>query len=129
MNLSKNFILKEFTATNTGLDNTPTPEVIANLQQLCVSVLQPLRDKYGKSITINSGYRCSAVNKAVGGAANSQHLTGEAVDITAGSKEENKKLFTILEKMNFDQLIDEKNMTWVHVSYKSHGNRNQKLKL
>ena len=67
----------------------------------------------------------------VGGKASSQHLKGEAADITAGSREENRKLFEyIRENLPFDQLIDEKNFSWVHVSYKRDGNnRKQILKL
>lgn len=129
MQLSKNFSLAELTATNTGLDNTPTKEVTNRLRTLAERVLQPARERYGKPITVNSGYRSPSVNKRVGGAATSQHLTGQAADITTGSKEENRKLFAILEAMDFDQLIDERNMSWIHVSYKPTGNRHQKLKL
>lgn len=129
MQLTTNFSLAELTATNTRVDNTPPQEVIHHLIALAEKVLQPARERYGKPITINSGYRSPAVNARVGGASSSQHLTGQAADITAGSKEENRKLFAILETMDFDQLIDEKGLTWIHVSYKTTGNRRQKLKL
>ena len=94
-------------------------------------MLDPLREWYGKPIAVNSGYRCPQLNRLVGGAASSQHLKGEAADITAGSREENRKLFEyIRENLPFDQLIDEKNFSWVHVSYKRDGNnRKQTLKL
>lgn len=129
MQLTKNFTLNELTATSTGIYNTPSQDVINSLLALTGNVLQPARERYGKAITVNSGYRSPAVNKRVGGAVSSQHMTGQAVDITAGSKEENRKLFAILEAMDYDQLIDEKDMSWIHVSYKTGGNRRQKLKL
>ncbi len=129
MKLSKNFSLAELCATSTGVKNVPTQDVTDNLTNLVKNVLQPLRDLYGKPITVNSGYRCEALNKRVGGARTSQHMTGQAVDITTGTKEGNRKLFAILEGMEFDQLIDEKDMSWIHVSFKPSPNRNQKLKL
>jgi hypothetical protein len=61
MNLSANFTLKELTksdtATRLGLDNTPDDEALENLKTLCEKVLQPVRDHFGKSVTVNSGYR------------------------------------------------------------------------
>lgn len=128
MQLTKNFSLAELTATSTGIDNSPSKDVINSLLALAGNVLQPARERYGKAITVNSGYRSPAVNRRVGGAASSQHMTGQAADITTGSKEENRKLFAILETMDYDQLIDEKDMSWIHVSYKPTGNRRQKLK-
>ena len=129
MRLSKNFTLSELCATSTGVENTPTQEAIDNLTNLVAKTLQPLRDTYGKPITINSGYRCEALNKRVGGAKSSQHMTGQAADITTGTKQGNRELFAILEGMEFDQLIDEKSMSWIHISLKAEGNRNEKLKL
>lgn len=118
------------TATAKGIDNTPTKDIEDKLQKLVDNVLDPLREWHGKPIIVNSGYRCEALNKAVGGASNSQHKYGEAADITAGSKEENKKLFEyIKDNLPFDQLIDESNFTWVHVSYKENRLRKQVLKL
>lgn len=126
----KHFTLAELTHTNTGLPNEPTPEVIANLEYLVDNVLDPLREIYGKSITVNCGYRSPAVNAKVGGVSNSQHLKGEAADITAGSKLENAVLFELIrQRGKFDQLINEKDFTWVHVSYTKGKNRNQTLKL
>ena len=117
MNLTKNFTLKELTKTSVGLPNNPSDVEVERLRLLCEKVLQPLRDIYGHAIIVNSGYRSPAVNKAVGGVPSSQHAKGEAADITAGSRERNKRLFEILKTMDFDQLIDEKNYTWIHVSY------------
>ena len=125
MRLTDNFTLKELTKTNTGLPNLITDLEIDNLTRLCQKVLQPLRDIYGKPIIVNSGYRSERVNKAVGGVPTSQHRKGEAADITAGSKEENKKLFDILKTMEFDQLITY-DYRFLHVSYTIRKpNRNQ----
>lgn len=95
------------------------------------NVLDPLREWYGKPIVVNSGYRCPALNKAVGGATTSQHMSGQAADIDTGDRQQNKLLFEYIRKnLPFDQLIDESNFAWVHVSYRADGrNRNQVLKL
>ena len=112
--------IKSSTATAKRIDNTPNQTVIDSLTKLIEAVLDPLREWYGKPIRVNSGYRCKALNKAVGSKAkNSQHLYGEAADITAGSKEENEKLFNyIKDNLEFDQLINESDFSWVHVSYR-----------
>lgn len=120
------FKLIEFTASATarelGIDNTPTKDAIENIEALVSKVLDPLREAYGDEITVNSGYRCEVLNEAVGGRRNSQHKKGEAADITVGSKEGNKWLFNyIRDNLPFDQLIDEYNYSWVHVSVKADG--------
>lgn len=130
----KYFTIKELTKSLTadvkGIDNTPTPEIERNLTMLVDNVLDPLREIYGKPITVNSGYRCPKVNKAVGGSATSDHVKGFAADITGGSKEENERLFNIIKhNFHFSQLIDEKNFSWVHVSYNPNNLKNQTLKL
>ena len=131
MNLSKNFTLAELTKTSSKLNNTPSGDEICSLRVLCLKVLQPTRDKYGKPITVNSGFRSKAVNDAVGGARASQHVLGEAADITAGSKAENRKLFEIIKAGgDWDQLINEYNYSWIHVSYTiRRPNRKQILKI
>lgn len=119
----KHFTIKELTASATAqrldIDNTPTAEAVANLQQLVANVLDPLREAYGRPIYVNSGYRCPALNRAVGGVPSSQHLTGEAADITAGNNRENRRLLGLIKKMKLpvDQVIDEQDCTWLHVSY------------
>lgn len=118
----KYFTIKELckssTAIQKGIDNTPNSEIVSNLKQLVDQVLDPLRKRYGKPIKVNSGYRCPQLNKAVKGATNSQHMKGLAADITAGSVKENKILFQLVQELNlpFDQLIDEKKFSWIHVS-------------
>lgn len=119
----KYFTIKELckstTAISKNIDNSPNSEITKNLEQLVDNILDPLREKYGKPIKVNSGYRCEALNKAVGGSKTSQHRYGQAADITGGSKSENKKLFELAQelKLPFDQLIDESNFSWVHISY------------
>lgn len=130
----KYFTLKELTrsttATAKGIDNTPTPEVEKNLTLLVENILDPLRLIYGKPITVNSGYRCPELNKAVGGSKTSDHMKGFAADITGASKEENERLFYLIKyNFNFKQLIDEKDFSWVHVSYDPSNLKNQILKL
>lgn len=129
----KYFTFKELTYSNTALlksiDNVPGEQEIKALRALVDNILDPLREWYGKPIRVNSAYRSIALNEAVGGAKSSQHVNGQAADITAGSKAENKRLFDyIKENLPFDQLIDEKNFSWVHVSF-SDRNRRQLLKL
>ena len=129
----KYFSIKELTksetATRLKIDNTPTAEVVDNLTALVDNVLDPLRELYGKPIHISSGYRCPRLNKAVGGVANSQHLTGQAADINQGSHEENRRLFICLEEYcTFDQLLWENGGAWIHVSFRKDGKNRQQVK-
>lgn len=119
------------TADAHNIKNTPPLQETGNLKALAENVLDPLREWYGKPIYVNSGYRNPQLNRLVGGAPSSQHMKGEAADITAGSKAENKKLFDYIKSnLPFDQVIDEKDYSWVHVSFKRDGsNRKQVLKL
>ena len=126
MNLSKNFELTELIYSNAAdsynIENTPGRIELENLKKLCNEILQPIRDKFGKSIYVNSGYRSPKVNRLVGGSSSSQHIKGQASDITVGSKEGNKKLFDMIVQMIEDkeitvgQLIDEKDYKWIHIS-------------
>ena len=130
MKLSKDFILQEFIATKTGLNNQLTSEALANIEFLVKNLLQPLRDAFGKPIRITSGYRSVEVNKAVGGSKTSQHTKGEAVDMVSN---DNKHLFDLIKNnFDFDQLIWEygtdEQPAWVHVSLKKTGNRKQVMR-
>ena len=134
--LTANFSVEEMTSSETavrkGIDNTPSIEVLANLRELCAHVMQPLRNQYGKSISINSGYRSPATNKAIGGSKTSDHCFGNACDFTV-AKEDYHKVFSILRTMNFDQLIWEMGNddapNWIHVSFRSkETNRKQVLR-
>ena len=132
----KYFTIKELCKSNTaikhGIDNTPTPEVEQNLISLIENVLDPLREAWGRPIIVNSGYRSPELNKVIGGVKTSQHMTGQAADIqtVTDSKSDNEKLFKLAQSLNlpFDQLIDESNYSWIHVSY-SNKNRRQILHL
>ena len=96
-----------------------------NVKALVSEVLDPVREKLGMPIVVNSGYRCEKHNKDVGGVRNSQHLRGEAADIHCADNERLKQL--IIENGKFDQLITYP--TFLHVSYKrTGGNRHQRLK-
>jgi zinc D-Ala-D-Ala carboxypeptidase len=134
--LSKNFTLQEYiksqTAVRQGIDNTPSDEHLENAKKLFELVVQPVRDHFGVTV-INSGYRGPALNAAVGGAASSQHCKGEAVDIECPGTPNYDVARWIEDNLDYDQLILEfytpgiPDSGWVHVSYKSEGNRKQSL--
>jgi zinc D-Ala-D-Ala carboxypeptidase len=134
--LSENFSLQEYTksqtATRQGLDNTPNEDHMASAKLLFENVVQKVRDHFGVTV-INSGYRGPALNTAVGGSSNSQHCKGEAVDIECPGTSNYDVAKWIEDNLDFDQLILEfitpgiPDSGWVHVSYKSEGNRKQSL--
>ena len=133
--LMKNFSIDELcqsrTAKERNIPNTPSAGVKMNLEALVDNILDPLREAFGRPITVKSGYRSTLLNDMIGGAKGSQHTRGEAADITGGTKEQNRWLFEYIRRnLPYDQLIDEKNYSWIHVSYKREGtNRQQVLKL
>lgn len=118
----KYFSLAEFihsaTAKRLNIDNTPTFEIVDNLNRLA-GYLDSIREKLGKPILVSSGYRCPVLNKAVGGVANSQHQKGLAADLVCSDM---AKLESVLKETGgFDQLIKEHrkgfpNSFWFHVS-------------
>lgn len=115
MNLSKNFTLLELTKTDTGLLNTPNIIEEDFLKQLCVYVLQPIRDKCGR-IDIGSGYRSKAVNDAVGGVDNSQHKKGQAADISPSQSTLVDVYRWILDNLQFGSCIIYPDRKFIHVS-------------
>ena len=126
MKLSANFSLAEMTksqtATRKGINNKPSTEHIENLIHLAESVLQPVRDHFGKSVMISSGYRSPALCEAIGSSTKSQHARGEAADFEIHGVD-NKELATwISNNTTFDQLIlyfydeGDPNSGWVHCS-------------
>jgi len=135
MKLTAHFDLAEFTrsesAKREGLDNTPTPEHLENIKILCEKVLEPIRLRFG-SINISSGYRGKMLNHFIGGAVNSDHCLGRAADIDmddSGTGVTNKEIFDyIKDNLEFDQVINEFNYSWVHIGYRQGANRKQVLK-
>lgn len=113
------------------IDNTPPPDVVENMKALVVNVLDVARERIGKPIRVNSGYRCKLLNRCVGGVSDSQHIDGEAADLCMGSSEGNKQLYEILLTLPFDQLIwergNEKGPAWVHVSYRKDGKNRKEI--
>lgn len=133
--LTKNFSLHEMlispVAVRKGIETQFNPDeaAVENLRLLCENILQPLRDAIGRPILVNSGYRAPELNKLIGGSAKSQHMFGMAADIEdlVGG---NQFLFNKIIELDlpFDQLIDEFNLSWIHVSYDPSKNRKQILK-
>ncbi len=137
MNLSANFTLNELTKSETalrhGLNNEPTSEVTENLKVLCEKVLQPIRDHYGKSVKVSSGYRAPEVNAAVGGSKTSDHCMGQAADIEIAGVPNHELAEWIQNNLAFTQVILEfytrgiPDSGWVHVSYVPNNLKKQSL--
>ena len=132
MNLSKHLTRAEFefspTAVRRGINNEMNATQIASAKLLAEKVFEPLRAFRGAPIRVNSGFRSLALNQAIGGSSKtSQHMKGEALDLPLTTSE----FLWIKDNLQFDQLIAEfprnGQPQWVHVSYKSKGNRKQVL--
>jgi uncharacterized protein YcbK (DUF882 family) len=129
----KYFRLEEFlrstTAQKLNIKLEPNAEQLENIENLIYFCLDPLRTYYGKAIIITSGFRCPLVNSKVGGANNSQHLTGCAADIKVNGCSANT-LFEYIRGSGipYDQLINEHD-EWVHVSFRKGHNRHQSFRL
>jgi zinc D-Ala-D-Ala carboxypeptidase len=132
MNLSPHFTLEEFTvsqtATRLGINNLPSPVVIANLQNLCINLLEPLRTRLGRTIKISSGYRCNLLNAKVGGADNSQHTFGEAADIIVQGITPYEVACIVRDEFNYDQCILEFG-EWTHLSLRMIPTSNRRMPL
>ena len=124
--VTMHFTIEELCASATakakGINNTPNMQQMVNLVYLAAYVLEPLRVAMNEPIKIGSGFRCQALNKAVGGVTNSQHMKGQAADLCIdGDLKKGKKWFAyIRDHLPFDQLIWEHNNKgnyWVHVSF------------
>ena len=113
------------TALRLNIDNTPEPYHLVNMQVIAENIFEPLREWVGGPIKINSFYRCSELNSAIGGSQRSQHCEGRAIDLddTFGHKTNAQMFQYIKDNLDFDQLIwefgDDSNPNWVHVSYVS----------
>ena len=135
MKLTEHFRLEEFerseTAKRQGIDNTVPKALLPNIQALCENVLEPLRQQFDEPVYISSGYRCPRLNKAVKGAASSQHMKGEAADIYSrqGAKRLREWYLWMVDNLVFDQLIWEvqANSKWIHVSYVSKKKNRQQV--
>lgn len=133
--ISEKEATKSVTALRLGIDNTPDGDTLNNMKLVAEKIFEPLRDWVGGAIKINSFYRSTALNEAIGGSTRSQHCQGRAIDIDDiyGHKT-NKEMFEFIrDNLDFDQLIyefgNEENPDWVHVSYVSEEkNRNRILK-
>lgn len=123
MHLSTHFELSEFvfsqTAARHGIDNAPPPEAIERLEELCQSVLEPVRAHFGP-IRISSGYRCLELNRRIGSSDGSQHVRGEAADIQAGARPLAVCRWIEASDLPFHQLIHEFG-GWTHVSIAPRG--------
>ena len=127
----KYFELNEFIASATakkkGIDNTPSFDVVEHLDELVEKVLDPLRAAYGQPIHISSGYRCPALNKAVGGVATSVHMIGYAADLQVGGSFNKFRDFVVewFKKTgtHFDQVLLESDRKtgakWIHIGLKN----------
>tara|TARA_B100000959_G_scaffold213687_1_gene224854 strand:+ start:1808 stop:2284 length:477 start_codon:yes stop_codon:yes gene_type:complete len=134
--ISKNFNLKELTASSTAdrldIDNGPSTEHLINLTVVTHKILQPVREQFGV-VTVNSGYRSPALNKAVGGSSRSQHCNGEAVDLECFSVSNPDLAKWITKNLDWDQIILEfykkgdPHSGWVHCSYKRDGTNRRKI--
>ena len=138
MQLSENFSLLELTksqtATRKGIDNAPSPEHQENLKLLCTHILQPVRDRFERVVSVSSGYRSPELCLAIGSKTTSQHAKGQAADFEIYGLSNKELADWINENLDYDQLIleywreEDPNSGWVHCSYKTEGNRKQYLK-
>ena len=134
MRLSKNFTLSEVTRSNTarrlGIDNTPKNHHLKSMQRLITNLIQPMRDALGP-IRITSGYRSPELNRAIGGSKKSQHSKAEAVDIQFWSEGQMKNQiiydWVLKSDIEFDQMINEFDFAWIHISLKEKNNRKEVL--
>ena len=120
---------KSQTAIRAGIKNTPNEQQLKNMKSVAIKCFEPLRVWYNKPLRVSSFFRCKELNSLIKGSKTSQHMEGKAIDINAGSKSENKKVFEWCKaNLEFDQLIDEFDYSWVHISFNSDKpNRNQVL--
>lgn len=134
MRLSKNFVLSEIIRSNTakrlGISNEPKKEHLKNLQRIITSIIQPMRDDLGP-IRISSGYRSPSLNRAINGSNKSQHTKGQALDLQFWKEGQmcNKEIYDwiIDSGLEFDQMINEFDYSWIHLSLRKKDNRKQVL--
>ena len=123
MKLSDNFSLDEFTRSRVAIEKdfreqfSPPSNVIDNLGKLVREVLQPARVEFQSWMYVTSGYRCKRLNEAVGGSPNSDHMRGQAADVTCNNV---KGLFDLIIALDlpFYQLIYYKGRNFLHISHR-----------
>jgi hypothetical protein len=124
-------VIRSESAKRNGISNMPIPLHIENFKLLAEKVFEPIRTHFGVPIHISSGYRSVELNKCIGGSLTSQHCQGEAIDIDMDSSTSgvtNKMVFDyIKDNLEFDQLINEFDYSWVHVSYESTGKQRKQV--
>ena len=124
-------VIRSESAKRNNISNMPTEQHIANFKLLADKVFEPIRANFRCPIHISSGYRSIELNKCIKGSATSQHCTGEAIDIDMDGTPNgvtNKMIFNyIKENLEFDQLINEFDYSWVHVSYESSGKQRKQV--
>ena len=124
-------LIRSESAKRNGITNMPTPEHIENLKALAENIFEPIRTEFRVPIYLSSAYRSQALNKLVNGSAKSQHCKGEAIDIDMDGHTHNitnKDIFDfIVAKLPFDQVINEFNYSWIHVSYKKNGPQRKQI--
>jgi hypothetical protein len=126
-NISTYITYVEATKSNTAIkhdiDNTPNEAQLAAMKLVGTAIFDKVRTHFNKPIGISSFFRCELLNKKIGGAKSSQHCNGEAIDIDAdlfNNGITNKQIYDyIKEFLDYDNLINEFDYSWIHVSYVS----------
>jgi hypothetical protein len=130
--------IKSDTAKKRGIDNTPSFEIVDHLNELVREILEPLRAAYGAPIRVSSGYRCSALNTAVKGAATSVHMIGYAADLQVSGSFDKFRDFVVdwlkSTGKKFDQLLIESDKKtgakWIHIGlYNNSGQQRGQIKV
>jgi len=137
MQLSPHFSLAELTKSQTaerqGIDNTPGPAEIEHLRRVCEEILEPVRTHFGVPFSPSSGFRCLALNRAIGSKDTSQHIFGQAADFEVPGQTNPAVAQWIADNLAYDQLILEfyqpgiPGSGWVHCSIRPYGNRQMAL--
>lgn len=136
--ITKNFWYHEVTHSDNAImmgisNDVETPEQMANVWNLAVNLLQPLRELLGRPVIVNSWFRNKVVNEEAGGVPDSDHMDGGCADIEVPGMSNRKLYETIKENFKFDQLIleyhddCEPNSGWVHVGTKLDPSQNRMM--
>mgnify|MGYP001570953303 CR=1 FL=1 len=131
-NISNHITFEEATKSQSAIrakiDNKPNEIQLANMRITSEKCFEPIREWYGKPLIVSSFFRCKALNTLIKGSKTSQHMEGKAIDVSTNDPIENKKIFEWCKaNLKFDQLINEFNYSWIHISYNEDKNRNQVL--